>query len=789
MHWIDWTIASLPLLITFALIAWSRRYVRSVSDFLTGGRVAGRYLLTVSSMEAAQGVIGLLAVYEAFYQSGFAYGFWDGLLTAAALVMAMVGYGVYRFRETRAMTMGQFLELRYSRPFRIFAGTLQATSGVLNYGLFPAVSGKFFVFFCGLPTEVTFLGMVFPTFALIMAAYLAIAAALATSGGQLSIMVADCVVGVLSYPLYLLVVGYIVWRYSWFRDFAPILLDRPAGHSLINPFDIAELRDFNFFYVAVGIFGAIVNRLSWAGNSGFFAAGRNAHEQKMSGLLQTWRIGFSKMMYVLVPVVAIAFFTGDAFREGPRGTDACRVELASKVTQDVLPGPQHSAQRQEVVGFIQSGSVTPKMREMIEKGVAAKGESAAVPPIVEPVTPRDRVTLAQDAIRGEDRAASQTYATIFRQMSVPMAVRYILPVGIVGAFCAIAISLLMATDASYQHSWGSIIVQDVIMPIRGKPLSPKAHLLLLRCMIIFVATFAFIFSYFFGQVDYILMFMAITGAIWLGGSGPCIIGGLYWSRGTSLGAWCALVSGSTLAVGAMVAQSFWASDIYPWLLQHGMVDTIGNWLAAASHPFEPYIKWRMSADKFPINSQECFFIAMVVSISLYVIMSLLTSREPFNMDRLLHRGKYRRADEPEHKSEPFTFRNAIAKFVGIDSQYTRGDRILAWSVFLYSFVWGFVVYFVVVAIWNRISPWSNQAWSTWFYFNNFILAGVVGAVSSVWFTIGGTKDLKQLFHDVRHRPTNIAEDGRVIDHVSAGDAAPLEQPKPAAIHDESRPSS
>src|SRR5690242_10403992 len=115
MHWIDWTIALCPLLMVAALVIWSRQHVRSVSDFLTGRRVAGRYLLTVSNMEASQGVIGLLAIYEAYYQSGFAYGFWEALNVAALIVMALTGYCVYRFRETRAMTMGQFLEIRYSR--------------------------------------------------------------------------------------------------------------------------------------------------------------------------------------------------------------------------------------------------------------------------------------------------------------------------------------------------------------------------------------------------------------------------------------------------------------------------------------------------------------------------------------------------------------------------------------------------------------------------------------------------------------------------------------------------
>lgn len=96
--------------------------------------------------------------------------------------MALTGYCVFRFRESRAMTMGQFLEMRYSRKFRVLAGTLQSASGILDYGLFPGVSGKFFVFFCGLPTTCSIFGFAVPTFVLIMAAYLLISVLLATGG-------------------------------------------------------------------------------------------------------------------------------------------------------------------------------------------------------------------------------------------------------------------------------------------------------------------------------------------------------------------------------------------------------------------------------------------------------------------------------------------------------------------------------------------------------------------------------------------------------------------------------
>ncbi len=55
MHWIDWLIVLLPL----ALVAWvgikTQKYVKGVSDFLSAGRVAGRYVVCVAGGEAAMG--------------------------------------------------------------------------------------------------------------------------------------------------------------------------------------------------------------------------------------------------------------------------------------------------------------------------------------------------------------------------------------------------------------------------------------------------------------------------------------------------------------------------------------------------------------------------------------------------------------------------------------------------------------------------------------------------------------------------------------------------------------
>ncbi len=61
MHWIDWVIVIVPLVAIVWLAFYCRRFVRGVVDYLSAGRVAGRYVLTVGDMTAGLG---------AYYASG-----------------------------------------------------------------------------------------------------------------------------------------------------------------------------------------------------------------------------------------------------------------------------------------------------------------------------------------------------------------------------------------------------------------------------------------------------------------------------------------------------------------------------------------------------------------------------------------------------------------------------------------------------------------------------------------------------------------------------------------------
>ncbi len=734
MHWIDYVIIALPVALIVFIALRTRKYVRNVSDFLTAGRVAGRYVVAVAGGEANLGLVSVVAMMEMYYNTGFGVVFWTKIGSLVTFFYSLTGFCHYRFRETRAMTLGQFLGMRYGRNFRFVAAIFQSVSGILNYALFPAVGARFLIYYLDLPFHIGVFGMQFPTFGVLMAGFLGLALAVTLLGGQVTIMVTDCVQGILSYPLYMVLVVFVLVKFSWAGEMAPSMLIRPPGESLLDPYDISKLRDFNLFFVLAGVYMSFFYRMTWSGAQGFNAAAVSAHEQKMSGLLGYWRNGFSVMMYILLAVAAITYLNHGNYR-----TDALRVDrvLTQKAIDDVA-------------------SADPGLHASLSAVAAAAEADATESTAAErkSTVGRDRV---EEVLKAQDKSKAQTFGTIYRQMQVSVAVKDMLPAGITGIFCAIMIILLITTDTAYMHSWGSILAQDLILPLLKRPLTPKEQLLLLRCCIASVAVFAFLFSLLYSQIDYILMFFAITGAIWSAGAGPAIVFGLYSRRGNTAGAFTSLFTGSVIAVGGIFCQQKWAETIYPFLERHGLVRFVSDLLTTLSKPLNPYVIWEVTPYKFPINSQEMAVISLTTSVVLYLAASYITGRgRLFNLDAMLHRGQYR---VEEIRTEPAKI-GFLSKFVNITPEYTKGDRILAWSSFAYNVIFNTVICFVLVIAWNMFQKWTPEAWGWYFYVTNILVAGVIALVSTFWFSICGTKDLIRLFKRLEEKKSDDSDDGR-----------------------------
>ncbi|MBP5300861.1 MAG: hypothetical protein J6Y80_05605, partial [Victivallales bacterium] len=147
MSILDWLIVLLPVAFVMYMAFHSRSYVRSVADYLAAGRICGRYVISVADVANALSIIVLLTQVEMQYKTGFAMSFWNNIIAPLGLVLSLTGFTVYRFRETRAMSLGQWLEMRYSRSFRIFAAALRSVSEMLCNMIMPALAARFFIYF------------------------------------------------------------------------------------------------------------------------------------------------------------------------------------------------------------------------------------------------------------------------------------------------------------------------------------------------------------------------------------------------------------------------------------------------------------------------------------------------------------------------------------------------------------------------------------------------------------------------------------------------------------------
>ena len=123
---LDWLIIILPLAFVLYMGWHSRRYVAQVSDFLTAGRLSGRYLIGVADIANGLSIISLVAYVEVHYRTGFALTFWQNLTLPLGVILSLTGFVTYRYRCTKAMSFGQFIEMRYSRGLRIFASALRS---------------------------------------------------------------------------------------------------------------------------------------------------------------------------------------------------------------------------------------------------------------------------------------------------------------------------------------------------------------------------------------------------------------------------------------------------------------------------------------------------------------------------------------------------------------------------------------------------------------------------------------------------------------------------------------
>ncbi|MBO4631798.1 MAG: sodium:panthothenate symporter, partial [Lentisphaeria bacterium] len=693
MGLIDWLIVIIPTLVVIGVGIYSRRYIKGVTDFLSAGRVAGRYVISIGDVANALSIIGLVSYVEVHYKTGFALVFWNHIMLPLGVVMSLFGYCTYRFRETKAMSLGQFLEMRYNRPFRIFAAALRSIAEMLTNMIMPAIAARFFIYFLGLPHTVRIFGWEISTFVLIVLICLTLAISLICFGGTLALLITDACQGMILFPLMVVFVVFILYKFSWNSEMIPVMLDRAAGESFLNPYDIKQLRDFNIFMVVLTVFTSILHRASWIG-AGYSTAAKSPHEQKMAALLGTWRAALNSLLYVLIAIGLIALLNHTNF--SGKGKEV-RMELSAHIAKQLVA-------KENQADFNRRIAAVPEQKHEIGKDKPLSQERNLDTPTLKvaheafkayeiasvmsahPGLPAEDQLVLDAVARGNSKF--QEYRTLYHQQMMAVGMRKLLPTGMLGMFCLLLVLAMISTDDTRIYSASLTITQDVVLPLCPNGLSPKQHIWAIRIVSISVGVFFIFGSFFMSQLDYINLYSTIMCMMWMGGCGPVMIFGLYSRFGNSAGAFASVLSGMFMAFGCIFVQRNWAGIVYPWLVKMGWADGFGRFLEAVSRPMNPIIVWKMNPVKFPINSYELYMMTMIITFFIFCAVSYFTQKEPFNLERMLHRGIYNTDGENKTRTR-WTFRNVFSKLIGITPEYSRGDRWIAWSVFIDSIVYKF----------------------------------------------------------------------------------------------------
>jgi solute:Na+ symporter, SSS family len=558
----------------------------------------------------------------------------------------------------------------------MLAAFMNCISGALSFGIQPAIGAQFVVYFCNLPLKMSLAGVTMPTFAVVMVLLLAISLFMTLTGGQISVMMTDCIEGIVSGIFYLVVAVSVLWVVSY-AQMQHVLLSGPPGESLINPLDTSKRADFNitFSLLLIGMRVFIYRGNAW--QAGFAASARNPHEGQMAGILTTLKHVTSGMMAWLIAIGALVVLH--------------HVDFSGK-----------------------AALVAQKL--------------AAIP-------------------------ASQRSS-----MRMPIALSLLLPMGAKGALCAIALFGMLAGLGGQMHAFGGTFIQDVILPLRKTPLDPKRQIRWLRMAAIGVALFGVVFGLFFSMPDYLIFVTQLFGAMYLC-IGAVVWGGLYWKKGTNAGAWASMTGGIVLAMAGLLLSTYWTSGLQRMLVSSSQA--VGWVSAAASLAKHP--------DKCPINMQVLTVISYAGAGIVYVVVSLLTCRTNFNLDKMLHRGPYRVPELPSHGHKVGTTPSFLEKVFRITNEYSRGDKIIAVVSTLWVLTWCFAG--IGILGWNFfVRRWTNLQWFHYIFFKEIWVSMVAGFVVTAWFTIGGIRDILDLFRALKV----VKQDDRDNGMVDQGEPGPPE---------------
>jgi SSS family solute:Na+ symporter len=102
--------------------------------------------------------------------------------------------------------------------------------------------------------------------------------------------------------------------------------------------------------------------------------------------------------------------------------------------------------------------------------------------------------------------------------AMPEMISRILPTGVLGLVVAGMIAATMSVNSSYLLGWSSVISQDIVLPLRGKPMAAGNQVVLNRVVNVFVSLFILFWGLWYKPPGEVYFYLNITGTLFLAGA-------------------------------------------------------------------------------------------------------------------------------------------------------------------------------------------------------------------------------------------------------------------------------
>jgi SSS family solute:Na+ symporter len=138
------------------------------------------------------------------------------------------------------------------------------------------------------------------------------------------------------------------------------------------------------------------------------------------------------------------------------------------------------------------------------------------------------------------------------------------------------------------------------------------------------------------------------------------------------------------------------------------------------------------------------------------VLLFLDGRKSFNLEKLLHRGKYSIASDHSKKEQlPPT---GIKAIIGITDEFTKWDKFIFYASIIWSMFW--VSLFVIFTVYALLpdTKLGVDFWAGFWHFKIWLMF-LVGIVVTVWLTVGGIKDSIVMFRILKDSGRDLEDDG------------------------------